>query len=378
MADSGRITELAKKLISIDSSNPPGNEKPVADALAEEFRRLGLEVRFLEAAHERPNVMAIWRGGSGKKLIFHGHMDTIPVGEGWKHDPFAGDVEDGKIYGRGAADMKGSLAALVCAIEDLKKEKWEPKGELMILACCNEEMGDREEIGMKFVADKITGDLIVMADTTNFNIVTAEKGPLWLEFIARGKQAHGSMPWLGINAIEMLGKFLMELKKLEFTVHHPLLGKSTLSINTITGGVKTNAVPGVARATVDIRLVPGESKDGVKARINGIINGMKAKDKNLDIEMKEIMYFEPVETSPDQPFVSQLKEVNEKVTGRKVQVAGEHGTTGSVVFIRNGIPAIVCGPGKPEVAHTKDEYIDVDDLVKACEMYKEFAKKFLG
>jgi len=378
MFDKKRILELAKKLIAIDSSNPPGNEKAVADVLAEEFRRLGLEVRFLEAAHERPNLLAIWRGGVGKKLIFHGHMDTLPAGEGWKHNPFGGETDNGKIYGRGATDMKGPLASLVCAIEQLKKEGWEPKGELMILACCNEEMGDREEIGMRFVADKITGDFILMAEATDFNIVTAEKGPLWLEFTAHGKQAHGSMPWLGVNAIEKLGRFLMELKTLQFDVNHPLLGKSTLSINTIAGGVKTNAVPGIARATVDIRLVPGEDKEKVKAKINDMIKRMKVNDKELDIDFRETLFYEPVETPADQPFLSMLKQAAENASGKKIKLMGEHGATGAWIFVKHGIPAVVCGPGKPEIAHSKDEYIEVDELVKATNFYAEFAKKFLG
>ncbi|MFQ6009791.1 MAG: M20 family metallopeptidase [Candidatus Aenigmatarchaeota archaeon] len=378
MVDRERIVELTRKLVQVNSSNPPGNEKVVVDILAEELKKLGLEVRLLEVAHERPNLLATWRGGEGKKLIIHSHTDTIPAGDGWEHNPFGGEVENGKIYGRGAADMKGSLAAMVCAIEQLKKEGWEPNGELMILACCNEEMGDREEIGMKHVADKITGDLIVMADTSDFNIIVAEKGMLWMEFIAKGKQAHGSMPWLGVNAIEMLGRFLMELKKLEFDVEHPLLGKSTLSINMLSGGVKTNAVPGKARSTVDIRLVPGEDKDKVKERIAEIIRRMKEKDKEVDIEMKEIVYYDPVETSPDQAFVAQLKETVERVLGKEVKVMGEHGATGAGIFISHGIPAVVCGPGKPEVAHARDEYIEIDDLVKACEIYVDFAKKFLG
>ena len=231
---SERLVELTKELIKVNTGNPPGNEEPVVEILAERMKKLGNEVNILEAAKGRPNLLSIWKGEGSKKLVLMGHTDTIPAGERWVHDPFGGIVENNRIYGRGSADMKGSLAAMVIAMEELKEEGWNPKGELMFLACCNEEMGDPEGIGMSYVVDKINADLMIIGDVSDFNIIIAEKGLLWLEFTSVGKDAHGAMPWLGVNAIENLGKFLIKMKEdLKFSVRHPLLEESTLSINTI-------------------------------------------------------------------------------------------------------------------------------------------------
>lgn len=373
-----KLVSLAQELIRVNSSNPPGYEKGVADILAGKLKEIGLEIEYFEKGKDRPNIAASWKGEGEKKLILHGHMDTIPVKGSWEHEPFSGEIENGKLYGRGAADMKGSLAAMVCAIRQLKEDGWKPKGELMFLGCVNEEMGDRDEIGMRWMANKVKGDLILIGDDTDFNIVIAEKGVLWLEIISRGREAHSSMPWEGINAIVKLGKFLIELNNMKFLKRSRLLGTSTLSIGTIDGGYKTNAVPRWARASVDIRFVPGEKKDDILKRINEILEEMKREDKDMNIEINEIVYYNPVEVPAENPNIELLKSVIAEKLGREIEIKGEHSATGAGFFIRAGTPAIICGPGKPETGHTRDEHIEISDLEKACEIYKEFIKRFFG
>ncbi|MEM7824218.1 MAG: M20 family metallopeptidase [Candidatus Aenigmatarchaeota archaeon] len=385
MLDKDSLVKLAQQLIQANTSNPPGNEKTVADILVSRLRAAGLEIKIFEAAAGRPNVLAIWRGKSkGNTLLINGHMDTVPPGprESWKFDPFSGKIINGQIYGRGSTDMKGALAAMVIAVETLKKDGWEPKGTLALLFCSNEEMGDLEKIGMRFVAPKLTKELgkidcMLIGDVTGLDIVVAEKGALWLEFTAHGKEAHGSMPWLGINAIEKLGQFLIELRKMPLPASHPMLGKSTISINTFSGGYKTNVVPALAKATVDIRLVPGEDKEKVKAAISNLIKIMQANDPDMNIEMKEVMYASSSETDKDEPFVKQLAETVKIVTGRQPEVKGEHGSTGASIFKAQGIPAVVCGPGKDSACHVSDESIAIQDIVAAADVYVQFAKRFL-
>jgi len=386
MADRNSIVKLVQQLVQKNTSNPPGNEKAVADVLIERLKAAGLEIKIFEAGAGRPNVLAIWRGKTkGKILLLNGHMDTVPPGprENWKFDPFSGRLADGQICGRGSADMKGALAAMVGAVEALKKERWEPKGTLAMLFVSNEEMGDLEKIGMRLVAPKLEKELgkidcMLIGDVTELNVVIAEKGALWLEFIAKGKEAHGSMPWLGINAIEKLGKFLMELRSMPLPASHPLLGKSTISINTISGGYKTNIVPATAKSTVDIRLVPGEDKEHVKAAIQNLIKMMRAADSDMNIEMKEVIYVTSVETDADEPFVQQLVKVVREVTGKQPEVRGEHGSTGAAIFRAEGIATVACGPGKDSACHVVDETIAVDDIVAATDIYAKFAKRFLA
>jgi len=387
MVDKAAIVSLAQRLIRANTSNPPGNEKAVADILAERLRALGLEVKMIENAAGRPNLLGIWKGnGNGKKktLFLQGHMDTVPAtGEGWTHPPFSATVEGDKLYGRGACDMKGGLAAMVATVEKLKKENWQPKGTLVFIGSANEEMGDKENVGMSFIAPKLKEmfpgeSLMVMTDTSDMNIVIAEKGVLWLEVTAKGKEAHGSMPWKGVNAIEKLGKFLLALRDLDRPISSRLLGKGTASVNTISGGYKTNVVPDVARASVDIRLVPGETKESIYAAIQKLITKLRKEDADMNITFKDTTYFQPVEVSPDKPFIREMTSSITQVTGKKPEIKGEHGASGAWIFVNAGFDVLMCGPGKPEIAHSKNEWVEVSQLVHAAEAYASFVKKWLG
>lgn len=374
--DKKYLVSLAQKLVQADSSNPPGKEKAIVDILAKELKGF-CKIKCIEMAKDRPNLLAIF-GSGDKKLIIHGHTDTVPAGPGWKFPPFSAKIINGKLYGRGATDMKGTLAAIVAAFRSLKQSKWKPKGQLIFLACCNEEMGDGEEIGMRYMAKKIKGGLVLLTDTTDFNITSAEKGALWLEFISKGKEAHGATPWKGVNAIEKLAKFISELNKLFLPGAHHILGRSTISVNMISGGMKTNVIPAFCKARADIRIVPKEKKEDVIKALQGLIDQLKKEDKDLNIKIKELLYLAPVEIDTTKPYVSTFVSCAQEVLGKPIQFVGEHGATGAGVFIKVGNPTLVFGPGKPELCHVKDEYIEINDLVKAAQIYAEFAKKFLS
>ena len=372
------LIALTQELIKAYSSNPPGREKEVADLIKKRMGKIGLDVRMFEVAHGRPNLLISWKGKGSKKLAIEGHMDTVPAGDGWTHQPFGGEVSGGRIYGRGATDMKGNLASIIIAIENLKKAKWTPKGELIFLACCNEEMGDREGIGMTHMAKQIKPDVLLLSDTTDFDIEVAEKGVLWLDVKSKGKEAHGSMPWEGVNAIKNLGKFLIALDRMQFPANHKILGKSTISINTISGGFKTNVVPGSATASVDIRLVPGDKKEVVMKIISDLIKKLKSEDKTMNIEVKELVYFEPVELDTKSKEVALLSEAVKEALGRAPKMKAEHGSTGSNIFIKQGIKTIVFGIGKPSLSHISDEYVEIEDLEKGVKVYDAFIRKFFA
>jgi len=380
--DRDKLVGLAQDLIKVRSTNPPGNEKEVADILKKRLEAIGMKVEYFEEAYGRPNILATWDGGEGKTVVLQGHMDTVPAKKDyWKHDPFSGVVEDGKIYGRGATDMKGPLASMVNAIESLKEEGFEPKGKIMFLGCVNEETGDSDEIGMRLMAPKMKerfdNGLMIIGDVSNLDVVTAEKGALWLEFISKGKEAHGSTPWEGVNAIEKLGKFLVDLNNAKLPIKHVMLGESTISINTIFGGMKTNVVPGEARASVDIRLVPGQDKEEVLGIIRNLIKNLQEEDPEVDIEFTEEVYEPAVEIDQKQDFIPILLECI-KARGRAGKLKAEHGATGSGNFIREGIPTVVFGPGNPDQAHITDEFVEIKDLEDASLIYQDFIKKYLG
>jgi len=375
--------KLTQELVRAKSVNPPGNEEAVASILEARLKAAGLEIERIEIASGRPNLVATWKGEGNRTLIIHGHMDTVPPSkEGWTRQPFEGTIEGDKLYGVGSADMKSGLAAMVSAIESLKQEGWSPKGNLVFYAAANEEMGDKENIGMRHVApllaERFAGEkLVLMGDTSGLDITVAEKGVLWLEVTVKGKEAHGSTPWEGINAIEKLGKFLLALRDVNFKVEHSLLGKSTVSINTITGGYKTNVVPGEAKASVDIRLVPGETKESVLQAVEEVKSKLVQEDRDLYVELKEIL-FEPATEIKNDELIEQLKGTIKEAIGKEVKVKGVHGATGSGVFERAGIQPIIFGPGHPENAHMADEFIEIEEMVQAAQVYASFAKKWLG
>jgi acetylornithine deacetylase/succinyl-diaminopimelate desuccinylase-like protein len=243
-------------------------------------------------------------------------------------------------------------------------------------------MGDSDKVGMKLVAPKLKEevgniDLMIIGDTSNFDIVIAEKGVLWLKFKCYGKSAHGSRPWEGVNAIEKLGKFLMKLNDLKFSTEHELLGKSTISINKFNAGFKTNVIPGEAEAAVDLRLVPNEDKGKVLEMVNGLLEEAN-KEKDVKIEMQEEAYEPAVETSRDQEFIPVLMDSIKNVLGKESEIKAEHGATGSGNFIEQGIPTVVMGPGREDLAHVANEFIEIKDLEDAVKIYSDFIKKYLG
>lgn len=377
--DKNAIVSLTKKFVSINTSNPPGKEERLANVLERLFRQLGFKTQRIELIPGRANIIATL--GEGKKtLIFIAHMDTVPAGEGWKNNPFSGIVIGNKIYGRGATDMKGCIASMVEAVASLRREGWKPKGTLKFAFCVNEEMGDAEKIGMQAIIPRIGSpkdSLVVMGDTSDFKITVAEKGVLWLELICYGREAHASMPWTAINALEKLNKVIYHLNQEKIEGEHKLLGKSTISTTVMNAGIKTNIIPGIAKAQLDIRIIPGKKKEEVIDIIKRVINRLKKEDRDINVEIKEIMYYPPVESRAAPSTIDMLKNIISSY-GKEPVVIGEHGATGAGFFVHAGFPTIVFGPGKPENCHIKDEYIEIDDLIKATQIYREFIKKYLS
>ncbi|MEM5772485.1 MAG: M20/M25/M40 family metallo-hydrolase, partial [Candidatus Aenigmatarchaeota archaeon] len=219
--------------------------------------------------------------------------------------------------------------------------------------------------------------LVIIGDVTNFDLVVSEKGILWLELISYGKEAHASMPWTGVNALEKLNKVLYHIQNMKIEGKNELLGNSTISITIFNSGIKTNVIPGIAKAQLDIRLIPEEKKEAIIDLIREIINRLSEEDKNMKIEIKELLYYPPVKPSYDEKTIKIIQESIRSVLNKEPKIVGEHGATGAGYFISNGFPCIVFGPGKPENCHIKDEYIEIKDLVNAAKIYKEIIRNFL-
>jgi succinyl-diaminopimelate desuccinylase len=368
------IVDLLQKVIRIESTNPPGNERDLANFLANFFTRAGLEPELFEFEEKRSNLIARIQGtGEKPGLIFSAHMDTVPAGEvDWKFPPFSGTLHEGKIYGRGAADMKSGLAAMAEAATILAKEGFAPKGDLVVAFTYDETHGLQ---GAKHLIEgDHLGDVgaVLISEPSTLDVFVAEKGALWLKCRAEGKTAHTSMPKLGQNAIFKMTRFLGQLESdLDVSdVDHPLLGTGTFTVGTIKGGVTINVIPDVCEAELDIRLVPGQDYLEIMERVKHIAGD--------HVEIELIDWKEPVESDPDSEIVGIALNAVEQVTGQSRAPKGvSYFTDGAILANRLNIPMVNIGPADTGMTHQPNENVEVSRLVHAVKIYLLIASRYL-
>jgi succinyl-diaminopimelate desuccinylase len=384
MFTSARETEVVKfcqELVRIKSINPPGDELQVAEYVASTLKKDGLEVELISHNTTRASVLA--RLKSSRKipsLLFNGHLDTVPVGtEKWIHDPFEAEMAEGKIWGRGTADMKGGLAALMVAVKRLAEVQASLRGDLILAATAGEET---DSLGATLIASR--PDLgpvqaVLIPEPSYNDIFVAEKGALWLELSTQGKTAHGSMPEQGKNAIMMMVTLINELKNLVIPYQeHPLLGGFTQSVNTMTGGVKTNVVPDQCVASVDMRTVPGQDHLAILRQVEDLITDLSRHFPDFKASVGVTNDRPPLETPPNEPVVQSFMDVVAEVTGARPVPKGVRYYTDAVAFVPVlKAPMIVCGPGDARLAHQPDEYVEIPKLIEAAKIYTLAAMRLL-
>ncbi|MEE9585741.1 MAG: M20 family metallopeptidase [Nitrososphaerales archaeon] len=385
---SKEAAKLVQDMVRKPSVNPPGNEAEVAKYLAEKMREIGLDVETFEIMPHRPNVIGRLKGEKGHPiLMLNGHLDVVPPGntELWTVEPFGGEIRDGRVHGRGSADMKGGLAAMFLAAKALKESDVSLKGDLLLTAVVDEEVTGSGAQGL--IDRGYTADMAVVAEPTELSPVRAHKGLLWLEISTAGKAVHSSrVSSRGasgeVNAVYKMAKildalqtYLIELEKRD----DPLVGNPTVSVGTITGGSKTNMVPDRCSITVDRRLLPHESSDDAKAEVEDILRRLRKEDPSLKTELKVVLSREGAVTGIDEQVVHLSKEAAEEVLGTEVEVSGSPATSDMTIFVNQAsIPTVLLGPGRLGTAHITDEYVEVDQVVGAAKIFALMALKALG
>lgn len=359
------VTQLLQALVRIPSVNPAGDpgtphtgEQAIADWLATwlraEFPMARVEVR--EVLPGRPNVVVRFSDSGGRKprILFAPHLDTVSVG-GMTVAPFGAELRDGKVWGRGASDTKGSMAAMLWALRSERDYLPELGHEIWFAGLCSEEAGQH---GATALAKEEHFDFVIAGEPTGLDAVVAHKGALWLTLTTRGRAVHAAEPHRGDNAIYKMADVLRCVRDeiapmLHARGEHPLLGATTISAGTISGGSKINIVPDVCRAEVDIRYCPGESPlESVSAR-------MRAVCEDLEIEHT---ISQPMLTDEAHPVIGKLKACGSRTIGAPwFSDAG--------VFSQYGMAAIALGPGSIAQAHTRDEFITVADLEAGVEFF---------
>jgi len=369
------MKELLKKLIQAETTAEKG-ELAAAEVISTEFRRSGIDSRIDSWDQTKANIAAhVKSAGRRAGLLFACHLDVVGPGEAsWKHPAFTAVESDGKIYGRGSVDMKGGTAAAVTAIRQIVDSGIKLQGDIIFAAVAGEETdsaGARRFVDDKGWLPELAG--VVIPEPTDFEIVTAHRGMLWLEVATKGKAAHSSAPQLGVNAIGSMRLILNELENYEIkTEPHKLLGTCSMSINKIAGGKTMNVVPDKCSIGIDIRTLPGQDHQAIIADLEKICGKLRAENKQFEAAVSVIRQMQSMETDSDCNFVKEFCSV---IRTDKTKAVGF--TTDGPYFASLGSPVVIFGPGKPHLCHKPDEYIDVADLEKGVEHYKNIILKFL-
>ncbi|SAK80523.1 M20 family metallopeptidase [Caballeronia ptereochthonis] len=357
---------LTRELVAFQSVNPPGDEEACARHLAGLLARIGFEVTLHGFGERRFNLVARLAGTAvGSPLGFTGHLDVVPLGSApWAHDPFAGEIDNGLLYGRGASDMKAGIAAFVAACAGSIDTLRRGSGVHLILTG-GEETGcdgaqalssDRPELLQSL------GALIVGEPSAN-RVLFGHKGALWLRGVARGVTAHGAMPDQGVNAIRIASDALAKLWDFEVGPAHEAMGTPTLNVGTIRGGLNINSVPDHTEFTVDIRTVPGIEHGSVCSHLRNRLGA---------IDLSPIIDLPPVYSEPSDNWIARVMELARPFDDAPSAPRTARFFTDAAVLkpATAWPPTIILGPGEPDLAHKTDEYCRVDRLRAAVELYR--------
>lgn len=367
------VLPLTQELLRFRTINPPGDEDACARYVGGLLEGAGFEVAYHAFGEGRTSVVARLGGVADKPpLCFTGHIDTVPLGaEPWRSDPFAGDVADGRLYGRGASDMKSGVAALtVAALSVAPRLRASPGLELVITA--GEEIacqGARYLAGLGRALGR-AGAMVVAEPTDNRPLV-GHKGVLWVRARFAGVTAHGSMPERGVNAIYKAARAVSALEGFSFGVTpHPVLGAPTLNVGTIAGGLNFNSVPDGATVGIDIRTIPGQTHADVVARLRAHLGD--------EVTLEPVNDSPGVWTDPTDPWVRDVFEVVTSIgSGHPSVEAAPYGTDASALKpAYGGAPTVILGPGELALAHQTDEYCLINRLEQAVAMYVEIARRW--
>jgi acetylornithine deacetylase len=376
------LEQLLNDLVSINSINPdlvPGSpgEAEIAHYIADWLKLNGLEVDLPESVSGRPNVVGIARGtGGGKTLLLNGHMDTVGVaGMPDGHQPRI-DREAGRLYGRGAYDMKGGLAACMLAIAEARKRSL--RGNVIFSGVIDEEYASA---GTMDLAKRFHADGAIVAEFTELQLILAHRGFVWLEVETIGKAAHGSRPDLGVDAIVKMGRVLAEMEKLDQTLRanptHPLLGSGSLHASLIQGGQELSSYPERCLLSVERRTLPGETPESVEAEFQAILEDLRHSDPSYQAVVRRGIDRSPLETREDADIVQAVQAASVKVLNRPSPVAGVQFWTDAAVLSAAGIPSLLFGPSGSG-AHAVEEWVDLASVKTCAEIYLAAVMDFCG
>jgi succinyl-diaminopimelate desuccinylase len=391
--DREELARLAQELVRIPSVYRPedveGSEERVTRFVADYLEREGFEVRTEEAAPGRPNVWAVWEGEKpGKTLLFEAHTDVVTEGraEDWSRPPFGAERGENRIYGRGACDTKGNLAAAVMAVRAIRDSGVPFPGNLVLCHPVDEEgmmVGIKAFIERGY-AEGVDGAIICEPEENQ--LCVKQKGALRVEVTVRGKMAHGAMPLSGVNPVTRAARFVLaveELEREEIERHgkDPFLGYPSLTPTILMGPdcgePQINVIPARAYVALDIRTIPGQSHEDLVGRLEERLSRLESEDPDFDASLEVIEERPWTETPMEDPLVRSMAAAYEALTGQEPRYNGVPGATdGTFLSTWAGIPIVTTGAGDREIPHRRDEWVSVEELFSTCKLYAATAMFF--
>ncbi|MFX1565231.1 MAG: M20 family metallopeptidase [Promethearchaeota archaeon] len=419
------LVELCQDIIRIPSwDRETRGEAEVAHRVGKTLEKRGIQTEYVASHPSIDNLVATWAANKGKRLLFNGHVDVVPPGEDWTVDPFAAEIHDGLIYGRGAMDMKGGVACMTMAVSALHDLEVPLKGSLIVNAVGDEER--QGKLGTAYCIDnawkKIKADAAIVAEPSGigqfgYAINIGEKGPVWLKITTKGEKAHGSIPSAGKNAIIMMLQLLEALRQAKLpTIPPPITRKaiisqfaaslniepevmesfieqggesnplsaglaglttSTMNVGTITGGVAANVVPDRCNAQIDFRILPGQKPQAMVEFIQHHAEKQGIAEV-CDIEIIEAFEGNSIPNYRQNRIVTTMFDTSKEIVGPSVYFLVPYATDGRLLR-RAGIEStVIYGPGNLFLAHTSNENVAIEDLVKVTKVFALAAIRYLG
>jgi acetylornithine deacetylase len=377
MLQEEEVSNLLGDLISINSVNPLADnsskgEKELALYIRGYLRNIGVRSSLQWVLEGRPNVIGILEGkNEGKNFVLESHMDTVRA-DNMRIDPFLPKIEAGKIFGRGACDDKGSLAAMLLALKLLKQKKKIPlNGNIYFAAVVDEE---HKSAGVLHLLNQgIRFDAGIIGEPTSLQIIVALRGTIRFRIITKGVSAHSSEPEKGENAIYLMNTVIDSLrtKLVPFCKKriHPLVGPPTLSVNTIRGGIQSNIIPDTCVIEIDRRMIPGENGPDVLREIDEVLNQLKIENGLLNVKREDpFAAVSPVEISKDEAVVQALSHSVRHNMSKEAKIGGERFSSDAGIFFGRKIPTPVFGPGNIAQAHSEVEWVEIKEVIQAAEI----------
>jgi len=366
---------LTRSLLQFDTVNPPGRERDCARYAGSLLQDWGYKVDYFEHEDARTSVIARAGGSDAKApLCLTGHLDVVPLGaRAWTRDPFSGETDGDRLYGRGSSDMKAGVAAILLAARSTAKKLAGTPGVVIVLTAAEEGgcIGSRHLSEQKKLLGK-AGAIVVGEPTSNYPLV-GHKGSVKFHARFKGVSAHGSMPHLGVNAIYKAARALGRLEAFDFGVApHPVMGKPTLNVGTIEGGSSVNAVPDSASIGVDIRTVPGMDHAQLLKRLKGEVVG--------EAELEVFSDLGPVWTEPRQEWVQRVFEICRPYASEPLEARTAPYMTDAANLLKvySGAPTVVLGPGEAAMAHQTDEYCSMERIRQSVSIYEALIRDWTG